>query len=119
MKNNYFSSYKNHHIRAKIIIIEKDKDLSRAYGLLLNSHPNYHVVETYSSYNNAIKNDNPNVVLLGCEESLDNCISNINKILKARARTDIIVLISPNETKFAIRKVYINKNLCRFSTKTY
>ena len=95
--------YKNHNIIAKIIIIEKDKDLSRAYELLLNSHPNYHVVETYSSYNKAIKNDNPNVVLLGFEGSLDNCISNISKILKARARTDIVVLISHNDTEFAIK----------------
>lgn len=54
----------------RIVLIEDDKVIRESYAFLINQNPDFNVVNTYSSAEEAIKsikNDDPHVVLLDVE----------------------------------------------------
>jgi DNA-binding NarL/FixJ family response regulator len=78
-----------------IVIIEDDDVLRNAYAMLINDVEGFHVVNAYSSFEDAsryIVNDNPTVVMLDIELPGTNGIEAILWLKKKLPKTYVIML---------------------------
>ena len=81
--------------RTRIVIIEDNEAVKDGYALILNSHKDYHVVNTYTTAEEAIKNlrkDFPDIIFTDLDLPGMNGITGIGKIRKLDPRVQIIVI---------------------------
>ena len=81
--------------RTRIVIIEDNEAVKDGYALILNSHKDYHVVNTYITAEEAIKNlrkDFPDIIFTDLDLPGMNGITGIGKIRKLDPRVQIIVI---------------------------
>lgn len=81
--------------RTRIVIIEDNEAVKDGYALILNSHNDYHVVNTYTTAEEAIKNlrkDFPDIIFTDLDLPGMNGITGIGKIRKLDPRVQIIVI---------------------------
>lgn len=81
--------------RTRIVIIEDNEAVKDGYALILNSNPDYHVVNTYTTAEAAIKhlrNDFPDVIFTDLNLPGIDGITGIKKIRKLDRRVQIIVI---------------------------
>jgi len=79
----------------RITIIEDNEEVKDGYALILNRHPDYVVVNTYTTAEAAIKNlrkDNPDVIFTDLDLPGIDGITGIRKIRKIDRRVQIIVI---------------------------
>jgi DNA-binding NarL/FixJ family response regulator len=81
--------------RTRIVIIEDNEAVKDGYELILNSHQDYHVVNTYTTAEEAIKNlrrDYPDIIFTDLDLPGMNGITGIGKIRKLDPKVQIIVI---------------------------
>ena len=81
--------------RTRIVIIEDNEAVKEGYALILNSHQDYHVVNTYTTAEEAIKNlrrDYPDIIFTDLDLPGMNGIQGIAKIRKLDPKVQIIVI---------------------------
>ena len=81
--------------RTRIVIIEDNEAVKEGYALILNSHKDYHVVNTYTTAEDAIKNlrrDYPDIIFTDLDLPGMNGIAGIAKIRKLDPKVQIIVI---------------------------
>ena len=81
--------------RTRIVIIEDNEAVKDGYALILNSHQDYHVVNTYTTAEEGIKNlgkDYPDIVFTDLDLPGMNGITGIGKIRKLDPKVQIIVI---------------------------
>lgn len=81
--------------RTRIVIIEDNEAVKDGYALILNSHQDYHVVNTYTTAEEAIKNlrrDYPDIIFTDLDLPGMNGITGIGKIRKLDPKVQIIVI---------------------------
>jgi DNA-binding NarL/FixJ family response regulator len=81
--------------RTRIVIIEDNEAVKDGYALILNSHSDYHVVNTYTTAEEAIKNlrrDYPDIIFTDLDLPGMNGIAGIAKIRKLDPKIQIIVI---------------------------
>lgn len=81
--------------RTRIVIIEDNEAVKDGYALILNSHKDYHVVNTYTTAEDAIKNlrrDYPDIIFTDLDLPGMNGIQGIGKIRKMDPKVQIIVI---------------------------
>ena len=79
----------------RVVIIEDDDVIREGYQFLINAVEGYVVVNTYSSYENAVKeisSDDPDVILLDIELPGANGIESIPKLKKLVPHSHILIL---------------------------
>jgi DNA-binding NarL/FixJ family response regulator len=79
----------------KIVIIEDNETIRNGYAFLINQAEGYLVVNTYMSFDEAVKTilcDNPDVILLDIELPGTNGIQAIPKLKKLLPNTHILIL---------------------------
>ena len=81
--------------RTRITIIEDNEAVKDGYALILNSHKDYHVVNTYTTAEDAIKNlrrDYPDIIFTDLDLPGMDGIQGIGKIRKMDPKVQIIVI---------------------------
>lgn len=81
--------------RTRIVIIEDNEAVKDGYELILNSHQDYNVVNTYTTAEEAIKNlrrDYPDIIFTDLDLPGMNGITGIGKIRKLDPKVQIIVI---------------------------
>lgn len=81
--------------RTRIVIIEDNEAVKDGYALILNSHKDYHVVNTYTTAEEAIKNlrrDYPDIIFTDLDLPGMDGIQGIGKIRKIDPKVQIIVI---------------------------
>jgi len=79
----------------RVVIVEDNESLKEGYALIINSNPQYHVVNTYIKCEKAIKNlfkDNPEIILMDLELPGMSGIEGIEEIKKLKPEVQIIVV---------------------------
>src|SRR5476651_1592816 len=79
----------------KIVIIEDNETIRNGYAFLINQAEGYLVVNTYISFDEAVKTilcDNPDVILLDIELPGTNGIEAIPRLKKLLPHTHILIL---------------------------